>query len=70
MPEKLGVGWLGDGWVAHKILVTALSPNFSFPFGLDLGLGLGLVNWWGEITDGQAEQRGPLRPLKLLFCER
>ena len=31
-------------WVAHKIIETALSPNSSFPLGLDLGLGLGLVN--------------------------
>ena len=27
------------GWVAHKILVTAQSPNSSFPFLFDFGLG-------------------------------
>ena len=36
------------GWVvAHKILETAQSPNYSFPLWAwtgDLGLGLGLVN--------------------------
>ena len=39
-------GWLGwlVVWVAYKIIETALSPNSSFPLGLDLGLGLGLVN--------------------------
>ena len=29
------------GWVAHKILETAQSPNSSFPFLFDFGLGLG-----------------------------
>ena len=28
----------GVGWVAHKILETALSPKSSFLLGLDLGL--------------------------------
>ena len=38
-------GWVG--WVAHKILETAQSPNSSFPLWAwtwDLGFGLGLVN--------------------------
>ena len=40
-------GWVGGVVVAHKILVTALSPNSSFPLWAwtwELGLGLGLVN--------------------------
>ena len=31
--------------MAYKIIETALSPNSSFPLGLDLGLQLGLVNF-------------------------
>ena len=42
--DLLHASKLGVGWVAHKILETAQSPNSSFTFGLDLGLGLGLVN--------------------------
>ena len=42
MLKSCGIG--GVGWVAHKIIETALSPNSSFALGLDLGLGLGLVN--------------------------
>ena len=39
---SLNMGWGGVVvWVAHKILVTAQSPNSSFPFLFDFGLGLG-----------------------------
>ena len=32
------------GWVAHKILETAQSPNSPYSFLFDFGLGLRLVN--------------------------
>ena len=45
-------GWWGGGWVAYKILATALSPNSSFPLWAwtwDSGLGLGLENFTPKV---------------------
>ena len=41
--KSCGVG--GVLWVAHKILETAQSPNFFFPFLFDFWLGLLAWTW-------------------------
>ena len=68
----------GVGWVAHKILVTALSPNFLFS---SLGLDLGLRTWpracqfdsknsfWGDnLSVGNMAGKNNLERMKFSGC--